>query len=200
MTQPLALTMGEPAGIGGEITLQAWLRQRDGLPPFYAIDDPARLAALAARLGWGVPVRVIEAPHEAAALFAKALPVLPVGGAARAEPGRPDPADARLVIAAIDQAVADVRSGRAAALVTNPINKDVLYRAGFRHPGHTEYLAELAGIGTSAVMMLAGAELRAVPVTIHLALREAIPQLSGAPIIHPARVPRRALAGDPGAA
>jgi 4-hydroxythreonine-4-phosphate dehydrogenase len=78
------------------------------------------------------------------------------------------------VLRAIDTAVADVRAGRAAALVTNPINKDALYRAGFRHPGHTEYLAELAGSKEPAVMMLAGRELRVVPVTIHLALREAI--------------------------
>jgi 4-hydroxythreonine-4-phosphate dehydrogenase len=122
--------------------------------------------------------------------------VLPVGGAPRAAPGRPDRADAPLVIGAIDAAVAEVRAGRAAAVVTNPINKDALYRAGFRHPGHTEYLAELAGTGRSAVMMLACQELRVVPVTIHLALRQAVEQLSAAAIVHAGRVTNDALIRD----
>src|SRR6185369_17597926 len=100
----------------------------------------------------------------------------------------PDPADAALVIGAIDAAVNAVRAGRAAAVVTNPINKDALYRAGFRHPGHTEYLAELAGTGEDAVMMLACPELRVVPVTIHLALRNAVETLSTAAIVHAGRV------------
>jgi 4-hydroxythreonine-4-phosphate dehydrogenase len=200
MTLPLALTMGEPAGIGGEIALKAWLRRREGVPPFYMIDDPGRLAALARRLGWSVPVCTLAAAHEVPAMFAERLPVLPVGGTPRAEPGRPDPADAPLVIRAIDTAVADVRDGRAAAVVTNPVNKDALYRAGFRHPGHTEYLAELAGTGASAVMMLASPEMRVVPVTIHLALRQAIEQLSAAAIIHAARVTHQALIRDFGVA
>jgi 4-hydroxythreonine-4-phosphate dehydrogenase len=196
MTLPLALTMGEPAGIGGEITLQAWQRQHGELPPFYVIDDPARLQALAARLGWSVPIATIATPEEAPARFAEALPVLPVlpvGGAVRARPGEPDPADAQLVIGSIDRAVADVRSHRAAALVTNPINKDALYRAGFRHPGHTEYLAELAGGGATSIMMLASAELRVVPVTIHLALREAAARLTTAAIVEAGQVTHRAL-------
>ena len=104
------------------------------------------------------------------------------------------------MIGAIDAAVADVRGGRAGAVVTNPINKDALYRAGFRHPGHTEYLAELAGIGASAVMMLAGPELRVVPVTIHLALRQAIEQLSCAAIVHAGRLTHEALVRDFGVA
>jgi 4-hydroxythreonine-4-phosphate dehydrogenase len=196
MPLALALTMGEPAGIGGEIALKAWLRRQDEVPPFYVIDDPGRLAALARRLGWSVPVRSLDAPQEAAAIFADALPILPVGGVLRAEPGRPDPADVPLVIGAIEAAVAQVRDGRAAAVVTNPINKDALYRAGFRHPGHTEYLAELAGAGTMAVMMLASPQLRVVPVTIHLALREAVAQLSAAAIIHAGRVTHQALVRD----
>ena len=204
MALPLALTMGEPAGIGGEIALRAWLRRGEGVPAFYVIDDPARLAALAGRLGWDVPVCALAAPHDAAhdalRIFAEALPVLPVGGTPRATPGRPDPADAALVIGAIDAAVAEVRAGRAAAVVTNPINKDALYRAGFRHPGHTEYLAELAGTGKSAVMMLACQELRVVPVTIHLALRQAVEQLSTAAIVHAGRITHEALIRDFGIA
>ncbi len=205
MMLPLALTMGEPAGIGGEIALKAWLRRGEGVPPFYVIDDPSRLAALARRLGWNVPISPLTAahdaaPHDALAMFAKALPVLPIGGSPRAAPGRPDRADAALVIGAIDTAVAEVRGGRAAAVVTNPINKDALYRAGFRHPGHTEYLAELAGTGASAVMMLACPQLRVVPVTIHLALRQAIEELSGAAIVHAGRVTHDALVRDFGIA
>jgi len=196
MKLPLALTMGEPAGIGGEIALKAWLRRHDGVPPFYLIDDPSRIAALARRLGWSVPLRALASPQEAPAVFADALPVLPIGGTPCGEPGRPDPADASLVIGAIDAAVAAVRDGSAAAVVTNPINKEVLYRAGFRHPGHTEYLAELAATGASAVMMLASPELRVVPVTIHLALRQAIEQLSGEAIIHAGRVTHQALVRD----
>jgi 4-hydroxythreonine-4-phosphate dehydrogenase len=204
MALPLALTMGEPAGIGGEIALRAWLRRGEGVPPFYVIDDPGRLAALARCLGWDVPVCALAAPqdaargatHDALRIFPEALPVLPVGRAPRAAPGRPDRADAPLVIGAIDAAVAEVRAGRAAAVVTNPINKDALYRAGFRHPGHTEYLAELAGTGRSAVMMLACQELRVVPVTIHLALRQVVEQLSAAAIVHAGRVTNDALIRD----
>jgi 4-hydroxythreonine-4-phosphate dehydrogenase len=196
MVLPLALTMGEPAGIGGEIALQAWLRRADGVPPFYLIDDPDRLRALAARFGWGVPLQVIDAPERAVGIFAKALPVMPVDGTVGAMPGRPDPADGTLVTGAIDKAVAAARDGRAAAVVTNPINKEALYRAGFRHPGHTEYLAELAGPGTHAVMMLACPELRVVPVTIHLALRQAIETLSSAMIVAAGRVTHAALLRD----
>ncbi len=200
MAVPLALTMGEPAGIGGEIALQAWLRRKDGLPAFYLIDDPNRLTALARHLSWSVLVRAIAEPGEALSVFAAALPVLPVGGAVRARPGRPDPADAALVIGAIDKAVADVQTGRAAAIVTNPINKDLLYRAGFRHPGHTEYLAELAGPRASAVMMLACAEVRVVPVTIHLSLRQAIETLSIATIVRTGQITHDALVRDFGIA
>src|SRR5579859_2152450 len=200
MALPLAVTMGEPAGIGGEIALAAWLRRGEGVPPFYVIDDPARLDALAQRLGWPITVKTIAAPERALAVFADALPVMPIGETPRAAPGKPDAADAKLVLRAIEIAVAEVRSGRAAALVTNPINKDALYRAGFHHPGHTEYLAELAGPGTRAVMMLAGSDLRVVPVTIHLALREAIAALSTMSIVHAGKVVDAALRRDFGIA
>jgi len=202
--RPLALTMGEPAGIGGEIALQAW-RRREAVPSFYLIDDPDRLAGLATRLVWSVPVRAIDAPENAPKIFPDALPVLPVGGKVKAGPGRPELADAPLVIGAIDRAVADVRSGRAAALVTNPINKEALYRSGFRHPGHTEYLGELAdrlygAAGVTPIMMLASPELRVVPVTIHLALRQAIGALTSAMIVTAGRVTHTALRRDFGIA
>jgi 4-hydroxythreonine-4-phosphate dehydrogenase len=196
MARPLALTMGEPAGIGGEIALQAWLRRGEGVPSFYLIDDPDRLARLARSLGWAVPVHAIDTQEDVTAKFADVLPVAPLDAAPTARPGHPDPADQALVLRAIDTAVADVRADRAAALVTNPINKDALYRAGFRHPGHTEYLAELAGSREPAVMMLAGRDLRVVPVTIHLALRTAIAGLSTAAIVHAGRVVDMALRRD----
>ncbi len=195
MALPLALTMGEPAGIGGEIALQAWLRRGEELPPFYLRDDPARLAELAAALGWPVPVRAVASPSEAADIFEAALPVVSIAAGLRGRPGRPDPADASAVIGAIAAAVADVKAGQAAAIVTNPIHKDTLYRAGFHHPGHTEYLAELAGSGTS-VMMLACPELRVVPVTIHLPLREVINHLSSEAIVTAGRITAAALRDD----
>jgi 4-hydroxythreonine-4-phosphate dehydrogenase len=196
MALPLALTMGEPAGIGGEIALKAWLGRGEGVPPFYLIDDPDRLARLAARLGWPVPLRAIAEPAETIDIFGTALPVMPVGMALRGRPGQPDPADAAAIVGAIDTAVADVRSGRAAAVVTNPIHKDSLYRAGFRHPGHTEYLAELAGSGVVPVMMLVCPELRVVPVTIHLALRRAVDSLSPGAIVAAGRIAAAALRRD----
>jgi 4-hydroxythreonine-4-phosphate dehydrogenase len=196
MALPLALTMGEPAGIGGEIALQAWLRRHEGIPPFYMIDDPDRLGRVAHSLGFDVPIRLVEQREPPAAVFTRALPVKPVGGASAAKPGHPVPADEILVLRSIEMAVADVRAGRAAALVTNPINKEALYRAGFRHPGHTEYLAELAGSQQPAVMMLASPQLRVVPVTIHLALRAAIAALSSAAIVHAGRVVDAALRRD----
>lgn len=200
MTLPLAVTMGEPAGIGGEITLKAWLDRRDGIPPFYLIDDPDRVARLARDLGWFVPIRALEDPKEAATIFGEALPILPVGYPIRARPACPDPADAPAILGAIETAVRDVRNSRAAALVTNPIHKDSLYRAGFPHPGHTEYLAELAEMDEPPIMMLACPSLRVVPVTIHLPLRHAVESLSSAAIVHASRVTDAALRQDFGVA
>jgi 4-hydroxythreonine-4-phosphate dehydrogenase len=196
MALPLALTMGEPAGIGGEIALKAWLDLRADLPPFYLIDDPDRLALLARRLDWPVPIRPVDAPDRAPSVFADALPVLPIDTAIRTQPGRPNPGDAAAILGAIQTAVRDVRNGRAAALVTNPIHKESLYRAGFHHPGHTEYLAELAGCDLAPIMMLVCAGLRVVPVTIHLALRRAVESLSSATIVEAGRITEAALRRD----
>ena len=193
---PLAVTMGEPAGIGGEIALKAWLNRGDGIPPFYLIDDPDRLAALAECIGWPVPTRAISAPDEAASVFGDALPVAPIGITLRARPGHPDPADAQAVVSAIEAGVRDVMSGRAGALVTNPIHKESLYRTGFQYPGHTEYLAALAGVAKAPVMMLACPGLRVVPVTVHLPLRRAIQDLSSSAIVHAGRITEAALRRD----
>jgi len=197
---PLVVTMGEPAGIGGEIALKAWLGRGDGVPAFYLIDDPARIVALAGRLGWPVPVQSISAPEDAPTVFAEALPVAPIGITLRALPAHPDPADAPAVLGAIETGVRHVLTGYAAALVTNPIHKDSLYRAGFRYPGHTEYLAALAGISEAPVMMLVCPGLRVVPVTIHLALRQAIRELCTSVIVHAGRVTEAALLRDFGVA
>lgn len=196
---PLALTMGEPAGVGGEIALMAWTR-RDaaGLAPFYLIDEPDRLAALARRIGLDVPLRTIAEPAEAAGVFPTALPVLPLPLPRTVEPGRPDEANAEAVIGAIRLAVEHAKAGRAAGVVTNPIQKSVLYKAGFRHPGQTEFIGELAG-GTP-VMLLASPELRVVPVTIHLSLRDAIEQLSTDLIVSTGRITAEALRVDFGIA
>ncbi len=194
---PIALTMGEPAGIGGEITLKAWCRRhQERLAPFFVLDDPSRLAALARTIGLDVAVAAIEQPEEALALFPKALPVLAVTLPRPAAPGRPDPANGRAVMDAIDKAVALTRAGRAAAIVTNPIHKKTLYDAGFRYPGHTEYLAALAGGNAEPVMMLVGGGLRVVPVTIHVPLKEAIVSLSRQAIVTQARIVARCLKTD----
>lgn len=203
---PLALTMGEPAGIGGEIALKAWSIARgaaraDGaVPPFVLLDDPARLEALASRLGLPVPVKAVGSAAEAAAAFGTALPVLPQPLAAPVTPGRPDPANGAAVIASIDRAVDLVRRGEASAVVTNPIQKSALYAAGFRHPGHTEYLAHLAGLADEPVMMLAARDLRVVPVTIHVSVRDAVDLVTREAILHAGRVTAAALVRDFGIA
>jgi len=173
---PLALTLGEPAGIGPDIAIDVWRRREAlALPPFYLIADPDYIAARARRLGVAAPLRLVT-PREAAAAFAVALPILPLDLAVTAEPGRPDASSAPAAIAAIRRAVADVLAGEASAIVTNPVAKNVLYRSGFAEPGHTEFLARLAAEATGRivhpVMMLWSPELAVVPVTIHLPLAE----------------------------
>jgi 4-hydroxythreonine-4-phosphate dehydrogenase len=191
MARPLALTLGEPAGIGPDITIKAWLRRNElKLPAFYLLGDRAFIAQRAKALGVAIKLAEVRA-EDAAAAFPDALPVVATGQIATAPPGRPDDASPAAALASIRQAVADVSAGRAAAVVTNPIAKHVLYRAGFRHPGHTEYLAELAASGARVpqpVMMLWSPTLAVVPVTIHVALREAVAQLSTALIAATVRI------------
>ncbi len=184
---PLAVTMGEPAGIGGELSLKAWSVRRGGNRPFFVLDDADHLAALARRLGLDVPVREITRPAEAALVFETALPVLPVRLRAPVQAGCPDTANAPATIEAIKRGAGLALSGEIAGLVTNPIQKKTLQDAGFRHPGHTEYLAELAG-GVDVAMMLACPELRVVPVTIHLSLAEAVRTLDTAKIVRAGRI------------
>jgi 4-hydroxythreonine-4-phosphate dehydrogenase len=196
---PLAVTMGEPAGIGGEILLAAWRQLATTGPAFVALDDPARLEALARRLGRDVPVRMVADAGEAAGVFGEALPVLPLGATVDAELGRPEARHAAAVIASIERAVALTRAGGASAVVTSPIQKSALYAAGFRFPGHTEFLAELAG-GCRVVMMLAGPSLKVVPLTVHIALAEVPRRLDAGTITAQARILVLALRRDFGIA
>lgn len=189
----LALTMGEPSGIGPEIAIDAWSRLRDGPISFAWFGDPSLLVATSARIGRPVAVREIGSITEAHAVFRDALPVVPLGISVAATPGEPSPANAQAVLRSIDLAVAACVRGEAAAVVTNPIQKATLYTAGFRHPGHTEYLGEITGGDTAPVMMLACPELRVVPVTIHLSLRDAIARLSTEAIVATARTVDKAL-------
>src|SRR5712671_2398204 len=178
MLRPLALTLGEPAGIGPDITFAAWRRRAElDLKPFYILADPAFLRRRAEEIAPDVPIAVVG-PAAAAATFRNALPVVDIDVAVTAKPGRPDDSSAPAAIAAIRRAVADVLSGDAAAIVTNPVAKNVLYRSGFAEPGHTEFLGKLAqeatGIAARPVMMLWSPELAVVPVTIHLPFKDVV--------------------------
>lgn len=200
---PLLVTMGEPAGIGPEITAKCWEERKAETPVFAVVGDPAVYSAFA------VPVAEIDTPAAAADRFADALPVLPVKLAKTPVPGQPDTANAPTVLACIERAVGLVRAGEATAVVTNPIHKAVLYRAGMKHPGHTEWLAELCNRPVEeAVMMLAIPGLRVVPVTVHIALAEVAAALTTDRIVRVTRIahadlvhrfglehPRIALAG-----
>jgi len=179
---PLALTLGDPAGIGPDITLLAWLAQaHEPIPPFVLLGDATVLAARAEVLGLKVPIAAIAEAEAAEARFAEELPVLSITVAGEVILGRPNIAAAPAVQQSIEGAVRLVQSGEARAIVTNPISKAMLYRGGFAFPGHTEYLAALAakdGETPHPVMMLAAGSLRVVPVTIHIPLHEVVRALS----------------------
>lgn len=193
--KPLALTLGEPAGIGPDLALAVW-HGRAGLdvPPFYIVGDPDFLRRRAAALGLDVPIATV-APAAAAAAFAASLPVVALDLAVDAEPGRPDRSSAPAAIASIRRAVSDVIAGAAAAIVTNPVAKNVLYKSGFAEPGHTEFLARLAAEATGKlrrpVMLLWSPELAVVPVTIHLPLRQIFARLSSELIVDTAHIVAR---------
>jgi len=196
--QPLALTLGEPAGIGPDLALAVWHRRAElDVPRFYVVADPDFLSRRAGRLGLDVPIAAVT-PAAAAAAFASALPVVAIDVAVSAEPGRPDRSSAPAAIASIRRAVADVMAGAAAAVVTNPIAKNVLYDWGFAEPGHTEFLAtlvqEATGTSLRPVMMLWSPELAVVPVTIHLPLRDIFKHLSTELVVETGRIVARDLA------
>lgn len=178
---PIAVTIGEPSGIGPEVTLKAWnKRSENNLNPFFVIGSATILQKQAEDLGLNVPISVITSPHQAAPLFEKSLPVIDFAYEVDFKFGLPKTETAPMVLDAIDKAVEFVINGRASAMVTSPIHKSSLYSAGFNSPGHTEYLASLSkkytGKDYHPVMMLASDELCVVPVTIHVALSK-VPEI-----------------------
>jgi 4-hydroxythreonine-4-phosphate dehydrogenase len=194
---PLALTLGEPAGIGPDLTLTVWRRRHElALPAFYLVGAPDYLAGRARMLGLDVPIATVT-PAQARDAFARALPVVTLDLPVTAAPGKPDATSAPAAIASIRCAVADVLAGRAAAVVTNPIAKNVLTRAGFTEPGHTEFLACLAkeatGQPVTPVMMLWSPELAVVPVTIHIPLGAVVTALTTELIVETGRIVARDL-------
>jgi len=166
---PLAVTMGDPAGVGPIITWKAYEAFRTRSRSFYAIADPRVLDAARSASSLHYPIELIASPSDAAAAFQNGLPVMPITSPAP-RAGEPDPTAATAILDSIRLAVLHAQSGKAAAVVTNPIAKALLYRAGFNHPGHTEFLAELAagdGAAPHPVMMLVGGGLRVALATIH---------------------------------
>jgi len=210
--KPLALTVGEPAGIGPDVTIEAWLsRDRAGVPPFVFVGDAGVLERRAAALGREISVSVV-APSEATSVFPDAIPCIEGAPPLRGRPGEIRREDTQSVIDAIRAAVDLVRSGEAAAVVTSPVNKKALDAVGFGFPGHTEFLGalseELFGRAAQPVMMLAGPGLRVVPVTVHIPLAEVPRRLTtelivatGTTVAHDLRhrfgiaAPRLAVAG-----
>ena len=201
--RPLVVTMGDPAGIGAEITIKAWHRRRElGLPPFFTIANLAQLRHTATSLKVAAECRPIADPGEAGKLFDAALPVIDLELPATPEPGTPTVANADAVTQSIEQAVRFCLRGATGGMVTNPINKKILYRGGFNYSGHTDYLGALCGGDNSAdeparpVMMLACAELRTALVTVHVPLSGVADELSRAEVEHAGRVLARALDAD----
>jgi 4-hydroxythreonine-4-phosphate dehydrogenase len=198
MPRSIALTLGEPAGIGPDLTIALWRRRAElDLPPFYVIGDRNFLARRANLLGTPIAFAT-STPREAGATFASALPVVDVGTMVTAAPGHPDDTSAPAAIASIRLGVRHVLAGDAAAIVTNPVAKNVLYRSGFAEPGHTEFLAKLAteatGTAVRPVMMLWSPALAVVPVTIHLPLAQVPAALDTDLIVETGRITARDLA------
>jgi 4-hydroxythreonine-4-phosphate dehydrogenase len=195
---PLALTLGEPAGIGPDLTIRIWRRREElKLPPFYLIGDPDFVRRRARQLGSEIPLSV-GTPAQAAEIFPHALPIVPLQLPVTAEPGGPDTSSAPAAIASIRRAVSDVLAGHAAGIVTNPVAKNVLYRSGFAEPGHTEFLAKLVqettGKADRPVMMLWSPELAVVPVTIHLPLKDVVSKLTCELVVETGRITAHDLA------
>lgn len=194
---PIAVTMGDPAGIGGEIVLKTWkAKSHSAQHSFFLIDDPSRLQTLARNLSLNIPIETISSPRMTHDVFTEALPVLREKLPGRVTPGIPNSATASSVIRSIDRALEFVLSGDASAMVTNPIHKSTLYDAGFNYPGHTEYLAAQTKSQCEPVMMLISPSIRVVPATIHLSLRDAIEALSIDCLMQCATTTAKALRND----
>lgn len=172
---PLAVSIGDPAGIGPEVVAKCWdNRARFELPPFVAIGDPRSVSAV-----WDGPLAIIDDPRDADSAFDVGLPLIQIGAAEADVPGQPSVAGAHCSLDSLEIAVGLARSGSAAAVVTGPVSKEQLYAIGFSHPGQTEFVAERCGVAAANVaMMLAGPTLRTVPVTTHLPLSAVTAHLS----------------------
>lgn len=190
MPPPLAVALGDPAGIGPEIIAKAWeRRESDNLPPFFAVGGREGIEAV-----WRGPVRVITDPSDASACFADALPLIQIIGGGDVSPGQPSLEGARNALDALELAVGLTRSGTASGLVTGPVSKAQLYAIGFAHPGQTEFVAERCGVAADLVaMMLAGPTLRTVPVTGHVALKDVPENLTTDLIVAKGRATIRGL-------
>jgi len=173
---PLAISVGDPAGIGPEIIGKAWeARKSANLPPFFAIGDVGSFAP-----HWDGPVVKIDDPADSFAHFDTALPVIQLHSCISVVPGQPDLDGAHCAYQALEMAIGFARAGIAAALVTGPVSKTQLYAVGFTHPGQTEFIAERCGVSkNNAVMMLAGPDLRVVPMTTHIPLASVASKLDG---------------------
>ena len=187
---PLAISLGDPAGIGPEVIAKCWdNRSAFGLPPFVAIGDPRSVAAV-----WDGPIEPIESPAQADGAFDFGLPLIQMNSASADHAGHPSVAGAHCSLDSLELAVGLARSGSAAAVVTGPVAKEQLYAIGFQHPGQTEFVAERCGISPgNVVMMLAGPTLRTVPVTTHLALTQVSLKLTSALIESRGRAALRGL-------
>jgi 4-hydroxythreonine-4-phosphate dehydrogenase len=187
---PLAVSLGDPAGIGPEVIAKCWDNRADfGLPPFVAIGDGRSIAAI-----WDGPIEVVDDPSQADAAFDYALPLIQVSSASTDTPGHPSVAGAHCSLDALELAVGLARSASASAVVTGPVSKEQLYAIGFSHPGQTEFVAERCGVSPGNVaMMLAGPTLRTVPVTTHLALHDVTRALTSSLIESRGRAALRGL-------
>ena len=190
MIAPLAVAMGDSAGVGPEITAKAWkARELHSLAPFFAVGDPRAI-----RQVWDGPIVQITDPEEATSAFARALPILTVGDGGEVVPGTPNDSTARAALQSLEIAVGLASAGAAGGVVTGPVSKAQLYGIGFTYPGQTEFVAERCGIsGENAVMMLAGPTLRVVPLTVHLAIADVPGALSIELILAKARVTARGV-------
>lgn len=186
----IAVSMGDPAGIGPEIIAKAWAaRALHPLTPFFAVGDARAIEAV-----WDGPVARIAGPDAAMDVFADALPVLHVAHAGEIVPGAPDVEGARCALDSLELATGLTRSGAAGALVTGPVSKAQLYHIGFTYPGQTEFVAERCGVASAnAVMMLAGPTLRVVPITTHIPFAKVPEAISVELIVAKARVTARGL-------
>ncbi|MEY3328506.1 MAG: 4-hydroxythreonine-4-phosphate dehydrogenase [Cyanobacteriota bacterium] len=194
---PLAVSVGDPAGIGPEIVAAAWAaRHAENLPPFFAIGDRRAINAV-----WDGPIKTLGTPSDAAAAFDRALPLIQVDDPGEITPGDPNFAGARCALDSLEIAVGLARNGFAGGIVTGPVSKAQLYNIGFNYPGQTEFVAERCGIAAvNAVMMLAGPSLRTIPITVHSPLSDVPRLLTTELIIAKARIAVRALTRDYGIA